>query len=528
MVPWVYPWGSIGEESGMKRETWKTHWGMIAAMIGTAIGLGNIWRFPYLCGKYGGSSFLIPYILLLFGIAIFAMMCEWVLGRHTRRDPLGAFDKIKFPFGRDIGAWGIVGPFFLYSYYIVITSWVIFFIFASFKGLYFGKNTESYFSSFLGNKSIFFVHVAAVALTSGILAMGVQKGIERACKIMIPTLFILLIAVVVRSVTLEGAGEGIEFYMRPRWEGLMNPETWIAALGQVFFTLSLGMGAMMIYGSYMKDEWGIPMNAMSVALGNTSASILAGFAIFPAAFALGFGKAVSGAESIGLTFFVLPKVFEMMPGGHFFGGMFFILLAFGAISSAISIQEPAIAWLKDEVGWPRKEGALFTGMILWIMGLPFVLNGFVAGGLSMKLALLSKMDVVIGQLAIPVFGILAIIAVGYFMGDRGFDEMNKNARIKISKTPMKFWIRAVVPVFVGLIFILSLVRILQQNGIIPVIIPASKDIAFTPTGITPATVFMIVFICLLFWGGFAYFTSKVLIIEKDKHRRRKRGLHHSR
>ena len=511
-----------------KRETWKSHWGMIMAMIGTAIGLGNIWRFPYLCGKYGGATFLIPYMILLFGVALFAMMCEWVLGRHTKRDPLGAFDAIKFPFGRDIGAWGIVGPFFLYSYYIVITSWVLFFVFASLEGLYFGKDTGAYFASFLGSKWIFVVHFIAVTITSGILAMGVQKGIERACKIMIPTLFVLLIIVAIRSVTLPGAAEGIEFYMRPRWSGLLSVETWIAALGQVFFTLSLGMGAMLIYGSYLKDEWGIPMNAISVTLGNTSASILAGFAIFPAAFALGFGDVIGSAESIGLTFFVLPKVFTVMPGGHLFGGLFFILLAFGAISSAISIQEPAIAWLKDEVGWTRKESAMFTGIILWLMGLPFVFNGFVKGGLSQKLALLSKMDIIIGQLAIPIFGILAIIAVGYFMGNRGLDEMNKNARVKLSHTWVKFWIRAVVPIFVGLLFVLSLIRILQDNRIIPTIIPAAKDIAFTPIGITPTTIFMIVFIGLIFWGGFAYTTIRVLTIEKDKRRRTSSGLHHSR
>jgi len=501
---------------------------MIAAMIGTAIGLGNIWRFPYLCGKYGGATFLVPYIILLFGIAIFAMMCEWVLGRHTKRDPLGAFDRIKFPFGKDIGAWGIIGPFFLYSYYIVITSWVIFFVFASFEGLYFGKNTETFFASFLASRWIFAVHFVSVCITSWILAMGVQKGIERACKIMIPTLFALLIVVAARSVTLPGAAEGIEFYMRPRWSGLLNVETWVAALGQVFFTLSLGMGAMLIYGSYLKDEWGIPANAISVALGNTSASILAGFAIFPAAFALGFGKAVGGAQSIALTFFVLPKVFETMPGGHFFGGLFFLLLAFGAVSSAISIQEPAIAWLKDEAGWSRKRSAFFTGATLWIMGLPFIFNGFVKGGLSAKLALLSKMDIVIGQLAIPIFEIFTIIAVGYFMKNRGFDEMNKNARVKLSHTWLRPWIRWVVPIFIGLLFILTLLKILQENGIIPPVILSKEALEFTPVGITPVTIVMIVIIGILFWGGFAYTTVRVLTIEKDKKRRVRRGLHHSR
>jgi len=270
------------------------------------------------------------------------------------------------------------------------------------------------------------------------------------------------------------------------------------------------------------------MNAISVALGNTSASILAGFAIFPAAFALGFGSVIGGAKSIGLTFFVLPKVFEVMPGGHFFGGIFFILLAFGAISSAISIQEPAIAWLKDEVGWSRKKSSVFTGVILWIMGLPFILNGFIKGGIEEKLALLSKTDIIIGQLAIPVFGIFAIIAVGYFMKDKGFDEMNKNARVKLSKTWMKPWIKAVVPVFLALLFILILIGILQDNGVIPKVLPTSEDVTFVPQGITLSTVFMMIFIALIFWGGFAYATVRVLTIEKDKKRRLKHGLHHSR
>lgn len=492
---------------------------MMMAMIGTAIGLGNIWRFPYLCGKYGGATFLIPYVILLLGVAMFAMMCEWVMGRHTRRDPLGAFDKIKFPFGRDIGAWGIIGPFFLFSYYIVITSWVLFFVFASFEGLYFGGDTQAFFTNFLSSKWIFVVHILSVIITSSILAMGVQKGIERACKIMIPGLFALLIIVAIRSVTLPGAGVGIEFYMRPRWEGLLSPEIWIAALGQVFFTLSLGMGAMLMYGSYLKDEWGIPSNALAVTLGNTSSSILAGFAIFPAAFALGFGHIVSGSESIGLTFFVLPKVFEVMPGGHLFGGLFFVLLTFGAFSSAISIQEPAIAWLKDEVGWSRRKAAAITGFILWIMGLPFILNGFVSGGLGEKLALLSKMDIVIAQMAIPIFGLLSIIAVGHFMKEKGFQELNKNARTKLGNW-VKPWIKYVVPTFVFLIFLFSQIKILQDAGRIPKIIPEAS-LKFTSVGLTPVTYIMLGLICLIFWGGFIYTTVRVLIIEKKKEKAKK-------
>ncbi|MEA3560298.1 MAG: sodium-dependent transporter, partial [Candidatus Omnitrophota bacterium] len=449
-----------------KRETWNTHIGMIMAMIGTEVGLGNIWRFPYLAGKYGGGAFLIPYVIILFGIGIFAMMAEWVMGRHTRREPLGAFQKIRFPFGRDVGAWGVIGPSFLYAYYIVITSWVIFFVAASFGRLYFGVDVEKFFLDFLASPWIFVIHGLAVFITSFILALGVQRGIEKACQFMIPALFILLIIVVIRSVTLPGASEGIEFYMRPRWSGLLNPATWIAALGQVFFTLSLGMGAMLIYGSYLKEGWGIPANSIACALGNTSSSILAGFAIFPAAFALGFGKLVSGSQSIGLTFMVLPKVFEKMPVGWLFGGLFFILLTFGALSSAISIQEPSIAWLKDEVGWSRKKSALLTGILFWLMGLPFIANGYLKNaGLGQKLALLSKMDMVIGQLALPFFGLLCVIAVGWVMKEKGFQEINKNARLKLG-TWVRPWIKFVVPSVTILIFALTLLEKLQELGVI--------------------------------------------------------------
>ncbi len=498
------------------RETWKTHLGMILAMVGTEVGLGNIWRFPYLCGKYGGGSFLIPYVVLLFGVAIFAMMAEWAQGRFTRRDPMGAFEKAGFPKGRDVGAWGVIGPFFLYSYYIVITAWVIFYIIASFAGLYFGVDSDKFFRDFLASPWIFVVHFISVGITSVILSLGVRRGIERACKFMIPTLFVLLIIVAIRSITLPGAIQGIEFYMRPRWSGLLNPETWVMAMGQVFFTLSLGMGAMIIYGSYLKDKWGIPSNAVACTLGNTSSSILAGFAIFPAAFALGLGAMASGDKSIGLTFVVLPKVFDKMPAGWLFGGLFFILLAFGALSSAISIQEPSIAWLKDEVGWSRKKSSLITGIILYLMGLPFILNGFVKGGIGEKAALLSKMDIIIGQLALPLFGLLSIIAVAYFMKEKGFDEINKNAITKLGRW-VKPWMRYVVPIFVVAIFVSTLLKILGDEKIIKSLFP-EKAAAFKSIGITPITIIMIVCICTIVWGGFIGTTLRVILIERRKNK----------
>jgi len=312
----------VSAAQGQKRETWNTHSGMIFAMIGTAIGLGNIWRFPYLCGRHGGGIFLIPYVTLLFGVAIFTVMCEWAIGRYTRRDPLGAYRKLNFPFSGGFGIWGIVGPFFLYSYYAVVTAWVLFYVFASIGRFYYGQDTELFFRDFLASPWIFAAHAGVVVMTSGILANGVQKGIEKSCKIMIPVLFVLMLVLAFRSLTLPNARIGIEFYMRPRWESLWNIRAWTDALGQVFFTLSVGMGAMIVYGSYLKDRWGIPKNVLVITLGNSSASILAGFIIFPAAFALGQGDLVSGSEAIGLSFIVIPRIFELMPMGAVFGSLF--------------------------------------------------------------------------------------------------------------------------------------------------------------------------------------------------------------
>lgn len=502
------------------RETWNTHTGMILAMIGTEVGLGNIWRFPYLVGSHGGGSFLIPYLILLLGVALFGMISEWVIGRHTRRDPIGAFERIGFPRGRAVGAWGVAGPFFLYAYYAVITSWVIFFVIASVCRLYYGIDTMEFFLKFLSSPWIFVIHAGVVCITSTILAMGVKRGIERACKFMIPTLFILLILVVIRSLTLPGAAAGVEFFMKPRWEYLIDPATWIAALGQIFFTLSLGMGAMIIYGSYLKDGWGIPRNAIAVALGNTSSSLLAGFAIFPAAFALGMGNAVAGESSIGLTFLVLPELFQKMPAGQFFGGIFFLLLTFGAITSAISIQEPSVAWLDEELGWPRKKSALVTGVILWLLGLPFLINGFVTGGLGDKLALLDKMDVIIGQLALPIYGLISIIAVGWFMKEKGFEEINKNAVLKLGRRGMA-WLKYAVPAFVFLLFLITLLQTLQARvSGFPHLIPDTRPVEFIPTGIDLSTILMMLTMCIIIWGGFIYFTCKVLVTERGKENRR--------
>ena len=494
------------------RETWGTHTGMIWAMIGTEVGLGNIWRFPYLVSNYGGGSFLIPYLILLFSVALIGMMAEWAIGRATRRDPLGAFQAIKCPQGKKIGSWGIIGPFFLDCYYLVITAWVLYYVFASVTMVYFGKDRAEFFINFLSSKNLFIAHAIVVFICSLILALGVEKGIERSCKFMIPTLFILLIILMIRSVTLPGAAAGIEFFLRPRWEYLIKPSTWFAALGQIFFTLSLGMGAMIVYGSYLKKSWSIPQNAIACALGNTSSSILAGFVIFPAAFALGMGDIIGGKEGIGLTFIVLPKLFEAMPWGALFGTSFFVLLLFGALTSAVSIQEPAISWVHHEFGWSRKKGAFVTGFVLWLLGFPFILNGLTPGGLDEKVSLLGKMDTIIGQLALPLFGFVSIIALAWVMKDKGWNEINHNSKYKFGPK-LKFWTKFCVPFIMLLLFGLTLLKTLGIN--LPFLAETPGE-PFVPQGMGLSTVLMIIIVCGLVWGGFLYFTLDVIRDEKRK------------
>lgn len=501
------------------RETWRTHAGMVSAMLGTAIGLGNVWRFPYLCGKHGGGSFIVPYVILLVGVGIFAMMAEWALGRYTKRDPLGAFERVGFPAGRDVGAWGIIGPFFLNSYYCYVASWVLYYIFASLGGLYFGQDTAAFFTSFLGGKGVFVSHALVVASIVGILALGVQKGIERACKIMIPSLFVLLCVLVVRALTLPGAWKGVVYYMQPRWSETMKLVTWFDALGQIFFTLSLGMGAMLMYGSYLKDHWGIPRNAILCTLGNSSCSILAGFAIFPAAFALGLGLAIQGEQSIGLTFIVLPRLFAKMGGGAFFGALFFVLLLFGAISSALSIQEPMVAWLVDEARWPRGRASVVAGILLWALGLPYLLNGRSSGGIGEKLALMSKMDAVLNNVALPLFSLLCVIAVTWVLGRRGFEEINKNARLRLNRAS-QLWLKYVVPLFI----LVLLVLLLAQTAGMTARIPALTDKGHVPvdpasiTSVDAATKITITLVLLTVWGGCLWALVSAVVIERRKER----------
>ncbi|MFW6298403.1 MAG: sodium-dependent transporter, partial [Bacillota bacterium] len=333
------------------RESWATKLAFIFAAAGSAVGLGNIWRFPYVTGTNGGAAFVILYILLIAIIGYPLMVSEITLGRETNRNPIGAFKKLApdTPWWL-VGALGILTGFVILSFYSVVSGWGIAYFF---KGLFGelgdGADFEEVFNSHIGGAWAPIIwHFVFMGLTVSIVALGVVKGIGRAVKYLMPVLFILILILVIRSVTLEGAAEGLEFYLYPDFSAI-TWDTWLQAAGQAFFTLSLGMGAIITYGSYLKKDDDVPTSATWIIVLDLAIAVLAGFAIFPAVFALGFSE----TDGPGLAFITLPAVFSEIPFGQLFGSIFFLFFTFAALTSALSLLEVVVSWLMDEKNMGR-------------------------------------------------------------------------------------------------------------------------------------------------------------------------------
>lgn len=349
--------------------------GFMLAAVGSAIGLGNIWGFPYKMGTSGGAVFLIVYLVCIIFVAAPAMLVELSLGRHGQTSPVGTYKKIApgTPWFLN-GFMGVMAGFVILSFYSVIAGWVIkYFIVGLGKG--FSEFTAEHSEDVLRGLQVgltepLVYQALAMILTGVIIYMGIEKGIERAAKYLMPLLFVLLILIVVRSVTLKGAGAGLEFMFKPDFSKL-NAQTVTSALSQAFFTLSVGMGAMLTYASYVSKDIHLGRSAIMIAGMDTGVAILAGLAIFPAVFA--FGLEASGGP--GLIFVTLPQIFAQMGFlGHLVGTAFFFLIFIAALTSMISILEPVVTWLVDDVNLKRHlaTGLATTGAFL--LGIPACLS----------------------------------------------------------------------------------------------------------------------------------------------------------
>ncbi len=399
------------------RGKWSSSLGFVLAAAGSAIGIGNIWRFPYMTGKYGGAAFLFVYLAAVVLLGMPVLIAEIAMGRATGKNPVGAFKEFR-PHGpwKLVGYLGVVAGVMILSYYSLISGWTLGYFFKTLSGGLRNAGTAAtpgIFDAFARNFWLqAFLLAAFLFITGYIVARGIANGIEKACKFLMPVLFVIMTILLVRSLTLPGAGKGLEFYLKPDFSQL-TPRVIIDALGQAFFSLSLGMGAMITYGSYLKKEESIPAGAAWVAFLDTFTAVMAGFIIFPALAA--YGMSPEGGHP--LVFHILPVIFDQMPFGTLFGMLFFLLLGVAALASTVSLLEVAAAYLIDERKWSRRKSVLTASLLSFLIGVPSILS-FGNVNFFRKLPLINvsffeMMDFVWGSLALSVGALFIAIFVGY-------------------------------------------------------------------------------------------------------------------
>ncbi len=445
------------------REHWTTRVGFILAAAGSAVGLGNIWRFPYVTGMNGGAAFLLIYLVAIVIIGYPMMVTEMTLGKKTQRNPVGAFKAMapNTPWWL-VGALGVFTGFVILSYYSVVAGWSLAYIFRAIGGFTPDMDFANLFYTTIGVDigegpniiTPIIWHLVFMGITVGVIASGVVRGIQRWVKILMPVLFILLLILVVRSVTLPGAGEGLAFYLSPDFSAVTG-QTFLDAIAQSFFTLSLGMGAIITYGSYLSKDSTIGDNGGWVVGLDTGIAIIAGFAIFPAVFALG----LEPGAGPGLTFITLPAVFAELPAGSFFGFLFFLLLSIAALTSAISLLEVVVAWLIDEKGWTRSKASILMGVIIFLVGIPTSLGYNVLGDVTfLGMDLLDTYDWFANALFLPIGGLLTAIFVGYVWQAKRAQEFANDppGKIKIGDW-YGFLIRYIVPLAIIVVLIFGLI-----------------------------------------------------------------------
>ena len=396
------------------RGTWGSKIGFVFAAAGSAIGLGNIWGFPTQAGLNGGAGFVFVYLICVLSVGVPVMIAELTLGRKSKNDPVGAFKALAPGSAwKYLGALGVLTGLVILSYYSVIAGWTLKYILFTLEGGFDGMAAEQVsttFSSFTSNgtQSLIF-HLIFMTITVWVVTGGVEGGIEKATKILMPVLLLLLLLLVARSVTLPGAAAGVEFYLKPDLSKI-SFQVVLAALGQAFFSLSLGMGAMITYGSYLSPKEDLVSSAVYVSLSDLLIALLAGFAIFPALFAV---QGLTPDEGPGLIFLVLPNIFNNIPFGQLFGLAFYLLLALAALTSSISLLEVVVAYFIDQRGWKRKRAAIGVGTAALLLGVPSALS---QGAVPFLTGFLAQADFLFGKLSLIIGGLLISIFIGWRWG----------------------------------------------------------------------------------------------------------------
>jgi NSS family neurotransmitter:Na+ symporter len=396
-----------------ERATWTTRIGFLVAAIGSAVGLGNIWQFPFKTAANGGASFLVLYLIAVFAIGFPALLGEFVLGRRTRLNAIDAFEELGHREWRIVGALGVATGFWILSYYNVVGGWVLRYIFGSATGAYFDAPAEYFVAVSAGPEAIA-AQALFILIVVGIVALGVEDGIEKATKVMVPSIVVLMLAMAAWALTLEGGGAGYEYFLSPDLGTLFaNAGSAIPfAVSQAFFTLSLGMAIMITYSSYVGEDDNLAVDGGVVVLTNTLIGVLAGLVVFPILFANGIDPATEGPSAI---FIAMASGFAELPAGRLLGVVFFAVVLIAAISSAISLLEVVVSWATDNYGIPRTQLAAAMGVGLFVLGLPS----------AWDTAWLTWFDNLAYQLLLPLSVLFAMLFVGWVLGDEALAELRQ-------------------------------------------------------------------------------------------------------
>ena len=450
----------MADKTTKVRDHWASKLGFVLAASGSAIGLGNIWRFPYKAGQYGGGAFVIAYLISVLIIGIPIMIAEFIIGRSAQKSPVGAFKELSSSRVWPLIGWlGVLSGFIILSYYSVVGGWILRYIWVSCFHFFQQGSAAPLFSGFLATPwQQLFWHGLFMLLTMIIVRGGITTGIERWSKLLMPSLLIILLILMVNSLRYPGAGEGIQFILKPDFSKLTR-EGILEALGHAFFSLSLGMGAMLTYGSYLDRGTNISSSALEIVVLNTFYALMAGLMIFPIVFTYDVDPQVGP----GLFFITLPEVFARMPAGQLVSISFFLLVAFAAITSAISLLEVVVSYFIDELNWSRKKADFVMGTVIFLIGVPSALSWSTLKGFTLfgRRDVFDSLDFLATNYMLPIGGLFIAIFAGWIL-----THGQKEAEIKRIENTFHFYdiwhflVKYIAPLAV-------LVILLQKAGFLP-------------------------------------------------------------
>ena len=446
-----------------KRSTFSGKLGFVLSAAGASVGLGNIWRFPYLAAKYGGGIFLLVYIILALTFGYSIIIAETSLGRMTKKSPVGAFQSFGKSKARSFGGWiNAIIPILIVPYYSVIGGWVIKYLFEYLRGNAQTLASDGYFSSFISNGlSTEICFIVFTFFTLGIIYAGVRNGIERVSKFMMPILVVLSVIIAIYSTTRPGALDGVKYFLIPN-VAHFSWMTVVSAMGQMFYSLSIAMGILITFGSYMKKETSIEDSTQHVEIFDTAIAIMAGLMIIPAVFAFSGGDPDTLQAGPALMFITIPKVFANMGFGTGVGILFFLLVLFAAVTSSIALTESAVSTFEDELHWSRKKSTVFMGIIMILLGTLSCLGyGPLANVTIIGMQFLDFFDFLTNSVMMPIAAIATCLFVSRVVGvEKIEEEVTLNGQPFRRKKIFNFMIQYLCPIFAAIILISSVANAL--------------------------------------------------------------------